>query len=92
METAAIHVGNGRSLEEAWAVGYQIERAMRSGGALALEFDPEIAPTPELFDVMLTMLPQARAQGLTIELRNMPSWLRFALETPEAKPSLACAS
>ena len=92
METAAIHVGNGRSLEEAWTVGYQIERVLKSGGALALEFDPEITPTPELFDVLLNKLPEARARGLTIEIRNMPSWLRFALESPEAKPSMACAS
>ena len=90
MDAAAIHVGNGQTLEEAWAVGYQIERVLKTGGVLALEFDADEAPGPELFDVLLKTIQEARARSLAFEIKNMPSWLRFALEAPEAKPAV-CA-
>jgi hypothetical protein len=91
MDAAAIHVGTGTLEEEAWAVGYQIDRAFKTGNVLALEFDADQSPSAELFDTLLDHLLEAQARGMIIEIRNMPSWLRFALETPEGKPPLACA-
>jgi len=91
MDAAAIHVGSGKTEEEAWAVGYQIERALKSGGVLALEFEPGVLPDPELFDILLSTLLEARSRGLAVEVKNPPPWLQFAVETPDGKPVLACA-
>ncbi len=91
MDAAAIHVGTGRSEEEAWTVGYQIERALNAGGTLALEFEPDTPPTAELFDILLNKLRDAKARGAIVEVRNAPLWLQFAFETPDGGSTLACA-
>jgi hypothetical protein len=91
MDAAAIHVGCGRTEEEAWAVGYQIERALKSGRVLALEFDGDVEATPELFDILLITLQEARERGLVVEAKNPPAWLRFAVEKPDGSPAFACA-
>lgn len=91
MDAAAIRIGTGRSEEEAWAVGYQIERALNAGGTLALEFESDAPPTAELFDILLARLREAMSRGAIVEVRNAPSWLLFAFETPDGRDGLASA-
>jgi hypothetical protein len=82
METATIHVERDASMEAIWSVGYRIERALARGGAFALDFDREVTPAPELFDILVRSIREAQARGTAVEILNMPSWLQFALEPP----------
>jgi hypothetical protein len=83
-----IHIGNSHAMEEAWSVGYRLERAMQSG-AILLEFDAKVDPTPELLDVLVDKLREAVERGLDVRVFNMPALLTYALESTDGRPVLA---